>query len=237
MCRIDKQNGNVIDMVEYRGEPRFRALSQVEAYWDGLRHGRGVPMRSDIDPRGIENALEYAFILEKIAPGLARIRIAGMHLSDVMGMEVRGMPISSFLPPDGRNRFGETLEHITTGPAIARLLLSAETGIGKPPLDARMVLLPLRSDFGDISRVLGCFESHGQIGRAPRRFNVLGTELIDIEEDVRAPTIPQDLSPHTQKHPATQGFAEPQARFETKRSGATARTGYPSYLKLVKSDD
>ncbi len=80
-----KHGGNVITMSGYQQETRFRALSQVEAYWEGLRQGRDVPMRSDIDPRGIEDALEYAFILERIAPGLARLRVAGSHLSDVMG--------------------------------------------------------------------------------------------------------------------------------------------------------
>ena len=56
-----------------------------------------MPRRAEIDPRGIENALEYAFILERIAPGMARIRLAGIHLSDLMGMEVRGMPLTSFI--------------------------------------------------------------------------------------------------------------------------------------------
>ena len=169
-------SGNVISMSGYRGDTGFRTLSEVEAYWEGLRRGRVVPKRSDIDPRGIENALEYAFILEKIAPGLARLRIAGMHLSDLMGMEVRGMPVTSFIPPAGRAAFSETLDQVMTTPAVAKLHLVAEDGIGKPPLEGRMLLLPLESDFGDISRVLGCFETRGPIGRAPRRFNILRTE-------------------------------------------------------------
>ncbi|MEM1421046.1 MAG: PAS domain-containing protein, partial [Pseudomonadota bacterium] len=56
-------------------------LSLVEAYWEGLRAGRLVPRRADVDPRGIDQALEYSFILERIAPGMARFRLAGMHLN------------------------------------------------------------------------------------------------------------------------------------------------------------
>ena len=236
MQEVTTKGGNVIDMAGYRGDRGFRAMRQVEAYWDGLRRGRDVPTRSDIDPRGIENALEYAFILEKIAPGLARIRIAGMHLSEVMGMEVRGMPITSFVRPEGRNAFSETMENVTTRPAVARLQLSAETGIGKPALEARMLLLPLRSDFGDISRVLGCFESLGQTGRAPRRFDVLRTELIELSG--ASPTLSRTArqTPLRPARPAAEGFAEPSAPFARPSASGAARRKWPSYLKLVKSD-
>ena len=237
MHGIGNQSGNVIEMSGYLGDTRFRAQSQVEAYWDGLRRGRDVPMRSDIDPRGIENALEYAFILEKIAPGLARLRIAGMHLSDVMGMEVRGMPISSFVPPDGRDGFAETLEQVTTGPAMARLEMSAEGGIGKPPLDARMLLLPLRSDFGDITRILGCFESHGTIGRAPRRFNILRTTLIDIAASAKTVPAPARPEPARAKTPAGSGFSEPPVAFQTGRTDRNGPSRWPSYLKLIKDEN
>ena len=79
---------NVISMFGYKCETQFPAINEVEAYWEGLRMGRTVPMRSEIDPRGIERALEFTFILERIAPGLARFRLSGMHLNDLLGMEV-----------------------------------------------------------------------------------------------------------------------------------------------------
>ena len=238
-----KAGENVISMSGYRGETGFRALNVVEAYWESLRRGRVVPRRSDIDPRGIENALEYAFILEKIAPGLARLRIAGMHLSDLMGMEVRGMPVSAFLPPSGRTAFSETLEAITMRPAVARISLSAEDGIGKPPLEGRMLLLPLESDFGEVSRVLGCFETRGQIGRAPRRFNVIGTELRQLQAEaipapapLAAPVRRSETTP-----PETAGLAEAPAVFRPQRGSARgeseASERRPDYLRLVKSDD
>ena len=61
-----------------------------------------MPLRSEIDPRGLKGALEYCFVLERIAPGLARLRVAGSHLGDLMGMEVRGMPITAFYDENGR---------------------------------------------------------------------------------------------------------------------------------------
>lgn len=234
-------------MSGFQREMRFRAQSQVEAYWEGLKQGRAVPSRSDIDPRGIEDALEYAFILEKIAPGLARLRVAGGHMSDVMGMEVRGMPITSFVPPEGRAGFCETLDRVMNGPAKARIEMSAQTGIGKPSLEARMLLLPLMSDFGEITRILGCFESQGRIGRAPRRFNIQRTELIDIDAGnaQTVPHAPAPSRPFGTRGDARQShaFHEPGAAFQTAGttgSGKTQETEHPrrpSYLKLIKTDN
>lgn len=165
----------IVSLNEFRGSMQHPGLSLVEAYWEGLREGRLVPRRADVDPRGIDQALEFAFILERIAPGMARFRLAGMHLNDLMGMEVRGMPLTSFFVPEARPMISETLEHVFEEPATARLLLAGERGLGKPELEAELLLLPLKSDLGDISRVLGCLVARGDVGRTPRRFTVTET--------------------------------------------------------------
>ena len=65
----------------------YSAISQVECYWHGLYHARGeIPARNEVDPRGIEQVLEYAMLMERIGPGIARIRLAGMHLTDYLGI-------------------------------------------------------------------------------------------------------------------------------------------------------
>lgn len=45
------------------------------------------------------------------------------------------------------------------------------------------MLLPLKSDFGDVSRVSGAFVTNGKIGRAPRRFNILETDVRPLLKD------------------------------------------------------
>lgn len=150
-----------------------RVVSQMRAYWEGLRAGRDVPARAEVDPRGLDGTLEYAFILERVAPGMGRFRLAGMHLNDLMGMEVRGMPLTAMFAPEGRKHVADATEAVFSGPCIAELALSAETAVGKPPLSARMILLPMKSDMGDVTRILGCLVGEGQaIGRTPRRFVV-----------------------------------------------------------------
>jgi hypothetical protein len=171
---------NVVTLSDMAREARFPMLGQIEAYWNELRGNRLVPARTDVDPRRIEDLLEYAFILERIAPGMARFRLAGMHLNDLMGMEVRGMPLTAFFDPEARTTVSAALERVFTEPAIATLTLKGERGIGRPALEGRLLLLPLKSDFGEVSRVLGCLVTLGPVGRTPRRFQVTGERIRPI---------------------------------------------------------
>jgi hypothetical protein len=175
----DGSTEKIVPMDKYLRAMSFAPLAEVRAYWEGLRAGRPIPLRSEVDPRGIERALEYAFVLERVAPQIARFRLAGMHLNDLMGMEVRGMPLTSFFAPESRVRVSQALEEVFEGPSLLELRMVAETGIGRPSVEARAVILPLKSDLGDISRALGCLVSEGQIGRTPRRF--------EVQEVIRTP--------------------------------------------------
>ena len=217
--------GNVVSLSNYQTNIQFPVIREVEAYWEGLRHGRHLPLRSEVDPRGIERALEYAFILERIAPGIARFRLAGMHLNDLMGMEVRGMPITAFFRPESRKSISLALEHLFEKPQKIEMDLSAERGIGKPPLDARLLMLPLRSDLGDVSRALGCLVTVGQIGRTPRRFEVREGSYSDLTTQAPVAETPYATPAPTQ--PPVHGMAEDSATFRSARPN----------LRVVKSDD
>lgn len=181
-----QQEGNVIAL----GQPTSvgaRVVNEMRAYWEALRGGRLVPSRADIDPRGIDRALEYAFILERVAPGMGRFRLAGMHLNDLMGMEVRGMPLTSFFAPVGRKQIAEITEAMFQQPAIVEIDLHAETAIGKPAMKAKLLIMPLKSDLGDVTRALGCLVAEGEIGRTPRRFEVAATTLSPIIQGTPTP--------------------------------------------------
>lgn len=228
MTRDQDPFGKVVAMTQVDFGAGRRATAELRAYWEALRNGRPVPARSDVDPRGIQRSLDYAFILERVAPGMARFRLAGMHLNDLMGMEVRGMPMTAMFVPQGRQRLADAMERVFKDPAVAELTLNAETGIGKPPLSARLLLLPLKSDFGDVTRAMGCLVAEGPIGRTPRRFEVASvevgpiltgvTDLRDLPAPARAPTFAEPPRPFT---PA------PNMTPEQRRA----------QLRLVKSED
>ncbi|WP_134679374.1 PAS domain-containing protein [Paracoccus ravus] len=157
-----------------------RILHEVRSYWNGLRDGRAVPCRADVDPRGMRRALDHAFILERIAPGAARIRLAGRHLVDLMGMEVRGMPICALLSTTSRGRFSDVLESTFKAPQIAEMTLCSQAAYGRPELQGKMLLLPLRSDLGDVTRALGCIVAEGTLGIAPRRFDMTADAVFPV---------------------------------------------------------
>ncbi len=223
---------NVVTMTDYQADTGYSALSQVEGYWDALRGTRLMPKRAEIDPRGIESALEYTFILERIAPGMARLRIAGSHLGDLMGMEVRGMPISSFITPDGRRQVSDTLEEVFQRPAVCEMRLSAEASFDKPQMDARILLLPLKSDLGDVSRILGCMVARGEIGRSPRRFDLVGVKIRPITAPATLPTSEAEPKPVQPARPLVKGFAEPEQTYQQPKPASEV-----PYLRLVKNDD
>ena len=192
----DGGNGmDVVSMTE-RERARNRApLRIVEAYWNGLFQGSEVPLRSEVDPRGMENALEYAFLLERIAPTLGKIRVAGSHLSDLMGMQIAGMPLSSLIAPEDREEFGQAVARLFADPAVLRIRLKAEGGFGKPDMRAEMLLLPLRSDFGEVSRGLGALVTEGRIGRTPRRFRIEAIEVESAQSKQPAATVTPAMAP------------------------------------------
>ncbi|WP_424939955.1 PAS domain-containing protein [Aliiroseovarius sp. S253] len=177
------RDGNVVSLLSARQTKSYPSIAQVEAYWEGLRNGRICPTRKDVDPRGIAGALHEAFILEKIAPGLARFRLAGQHLNDILGMEVRGMPISAFFLPDARKELHRAIEALFDTPSQVTMSLITEPSTFRKQHEAQLVMLPLRDSTGQITRVLGALQVDGTLKRAPNRFSIQSVEITPIVVD------------------------------------------------------
>ena len=66
------------------------ALAEIEAHWREIKaRSLHLPHRADLDPSRIAGALPHAFVLERAAPGVARLRIVGRALSNLLGTEAR----------------------------------------------------------------------------------------------------------------------------------------------------
>ena len=193
-------------------------IAELRAYWEALRDGEMLPRRDRVDPRGIAGALEHSFLIERIGTGLARFRIAGMAYNDLMGMDIRGMPISSLFLGEARIRLQMELERLFRGPAILSMTLQAERGLGRGALSGRMVILPMIGQQGSSDLAIGCVELQGEIGRTPRRFGISDARIEQIAAP--APTA-------TKTAPA---FAEETAVFVR---APRPQPGVP-HLKLVK---
>ncbi|MGR3615603.1 MAG: PAS domain-containing protein [Paracoccaceae bacterium] len=206
---------NVVTMDNYRKRQTLSPLRQVEAYWTALCDGETVPRRSAIDPRGIDNILRYTFIVERIAPGIARFRVAGQHLQAVTGLDLRGMPLTSVLTPEARTLFQPLCETMFNAPAVLTLHMN-DTAL--PGQAAHMVLLPLRDEFGQVNRAMGAMVGDQDSTGNAARFDINGSELREIGAAEGAyfnSVRPEPVSV----------FAEKKALF----------TGEPSYLRVVST--
>lgn len=207
MRRERCHQGEVVALSEYRKLQDRPEISLVRSYWERLRGTRPAPARSEIDPRGIGSALGQAFILDQIAPGHAKFRIAGMHLCDLMGMEVRGMPLATLFHVTSREPLSALVGEVFRGEFTLCARLRADHGLGRPALDAQMLLLPLTDRQGAVAHALGCLASSGSIGYPPRRFTLAEVYRRRVLGDKAR------LAPTEAPEAAVAGFAEPRSAY------------------------
>lgn len=168
-------------MAAARPGPPRSVLGQIEGYWFALRRRGEIPRRSELDPRGLHGALSAAFILERISPSVARFRVAGQVLTELSGVEMRGMPFTALAAHAARAELCAAMAQVCDMPAVARLDLVGEGGLLRPTLAARMVLLPLRDEDGEVARILGGLSVDGRPGRTPRRLEITGCQFEALE--------------------------------------------------------
>lgn len=160
-----------------RNSRQHIAYQQVLAYWHSLVRRGLPPLRSQIEPQKLEPAFDYLFIAERVDIGHLRVRQCGPHLCQIYGADMRALPLSHLIAPQHQPDFANYIEQMLQEPATLELTLSATPGPDHPPLSGKMALLPLRSDLGDVSRVLGCFTSDGSLDHHPSQFRITDVQL------------------------------------------------------------
>lgn len=239
MMRNNLDSGNITSLKHYRIPMKNPILVELLDHWEKLRAGRIAPMRSEIDPRQIENVLQYAFILERMNNSDIRFRIAGMQLCEIMGMEIRAMPATSIISTDGRQEFKTILNRLFDTPEIVELSLHScpVTAINlsaglSDGLKAEMLLLPMTNEDGETSRILGCLVPNGQRHSPPQRFEITGrkvTRIVAFKQNA-----PENLVTGL-----VDGFAENPDVFKPcdhSAGRAAPRRDKKNYLRLIKSD-
>lgn len=142
---------------------KHHKVRELYEYWDTLRRNRPAPYRSELDPRAIASLLDCTFVLEHLGPLDIRFRLAGTRLCDQFGMELRGMSALAFWHGDGRDRIRKMLGRVVDEPVVSHVAATIETREGHL-YDAEFLYMPLLSDFGEITRVLGCgcYQPHAE---------------------------------------------------------------------------
>lgn len=172
--------GNVLYIVDSKRPSAGCIMSEMHAYWQSLRQNGSVPLRADVRPDAISKILDYSFLIERVAPGMARLRLAGQHMIDLMGMELRGMPLCTVINQGSRKQMCKITETVFKAPQIAEVKLFAQSAHGCPGATGSMLLLPLKSDLDDVTRALGCLVTDGTGAARPRRFDLTGAKFTPV---------------------------------------------------------
>lgn len=168
----DSDPTNVTAFVPRQAPHRFSPLRQAEAYWRALADTAAIPRRTQIDPRGLRNILGHTFVIERIAPGMARFRLAGHTVGQLAGYELRGVPLSCLFTPSARRRMSPILRQLFDTPAVTELSLAVDPPLPQGAAEARMLLLPLRGDADQVNRALGVLVADTPAAERPVRFKV-----------------------------------------------------------------
>lgn len=154
----------------WTGRAEDALLVHVEGYWRALRGRHRLPRRAALDPGRIAAAVPYCFMAAKIAPRVARIRVAGRGIGAILDTEPRGLPVTACFRGSARDIVADTLEQVFAGPGIAALPLAAHR-VGRRPATGRMLLLPMIGDDGLVSVCLGVIAGPG-LAAAGRRLEI-----------------------------------------------------------------
>jgi hypothetical protein len=195
--------------------PNTQAL---HSYWNDLRAGRDAPYRSEIDPRRIRGALDTMFILETTAEGGLRFRLAGTRLGELTGQELRGRPAETLMIFGHEREFTLAARRALEEPGVGVMRVRAEhqRDPGGKSWAGEILLLPMRSEMGDMSRILGAVNltetaSDARGAMTGLRLRCLGARMVPIDID---PTRMTDRRPPLRQPPAeTAGLAETAASF------------------------
>lgn len=212
--------------------PDARAILDM---WETLRGDRPVPFRAELDAQKVGARAPFLAILEQVEPSNFRIRIAGDRLNRWFGMELRGMSALSLLETSARNHFQATLNRIALEPAAGLVDGVARTGDGLA-IRFEMLLLPMRSDFGRVDRVLvGLWLLDGAaLTRGPMRLDPARMSVASIVSDsAEAPLARADAAMETAP------IDRPMAPTLHAIEGTSTPVGQPGdgprpYLRLVK---
>ena len=172
----------------------------LKRHWHSLRKGAALPRRDAITPRAIAGMLDHVLMAERRPGGAVLLRYAGMAVNAVHGQDLTGRPLSALFEIGMRDQLLEALEPAFAGSRTLDMELYSERGLTRPPLKARLTLLPLAPVGSEGVTLIGCFDLDGPPILPPRRFRierVLGVPLTDEHFTRPAPHNPPDRAAET----------------------------------------
>jgi len=134
---------------------RHKTSQTLFSYWDSVRGSRTTPPRRfEIDPGKIASILPSTFILERLDAETYRYRLAGTHVCDIFGAELRGTNFLAGWSPIDRASLIRHLAALSKQGAIEAIHMEAAAA-ARASTTFEVLLLPLRHTGEAIDRTLG----------------------------------------------------------------------------------
>lgn len=126
-------------------------------YWNKVRGNRTTPPRRfEVDPGKIATILPSTFILERLDADAYRFRLAGTHVCDMFGAELRGTNFLAGWQPADRASLVRHLSALSKQGAVEVVHMEAAP-VARASTPFEVLLLPLRHTGESIDRILGSF--------------------------------------------------------------------------------
>lgn len=233
MAGIDDINGpspatRIHGIQGLRTMRRSAILEQAWRYWASRREGADLPRRTALDPKAMGPVLGHAMILDRVRPGTVRVRLGGHVLHQMMGMEVRGLPVRAFFDVADRDRVMAHIEKVFTIAATLEFDLISDGPDGI--VTGRMLILPLLDTANRVTKALAVLVSDRIVTDPPRRFQLTNATLIPVAGASRPASDEKPkrrATDHSLPVEIQAGLAEAAAPFDAKPSSVP-------WLRVVK---
>jgi hypothetical protein len=130
-------------------------FEQIIRHWLALRQEAAIPHRGAVDPIRFQDSLDMVWLMERHDDGHYRYRLAGQAIADIHGGIRRGTDTASLFSPQAVDMFRPRWEAVLDRGQLVRaegvVVLAGADEIAR----VERLMLPLRSDDGSVSVILG----------------------------------------------------------------------------------
>lgn len=164
-----------------------QALQLLQTYWIELTSHGDIPLWSDVNPGAIQDALEYAFLAERLGCRDARLRIAGGGVQRMFGPDVIGKRLSRALHPVARLRLYFAFETCVHQRTPCDIDLNCAEPFAPHRGHARLVIYPLRDADGSVSHFLGAVTETEASPRSGASYRI--SDVRHTNRQIKAPAL------------------------------------------------
>ena len=130
-------------------------FAQIIHHWLAVRADDGVPRRAAVDPTHFKSCLDMVWLLERHDDGHYRYRLAGQSITEIHGGIRRGTDTSLLFSRASLEMFQPRWKAVLDHGQLVRAEGIVTLADGTETSRVERLMLPLRSDNGAVSIVLG----------------------------------------------------------------------------------